>query len=256
LKYLNEIYQDQNVWLTYGQYECDPVKYGIGFAKDYAEEIKKNRDYRNEFLATHLRTFYAWLFQNIKISDLVFDDVFVTMTWDCAIMFPMLEMCGTRYKFISKILYKYNMENPISDFKTDPTLMFFLADYYKKQKQKYDELKAQRYIEINDRYRNPAAVSFVYSVDKYLSPGFDINSQDFKGRTPLIQAIKFGIKSLIDFLIEKGADVNKSDFDGMTPLMYATIFANKEIVDYLIKKGADTNTVNNFGYNAVDYLKK
>lgn len=256
LKYLNEVYQDNNVWLTYGQYECDPIKYGLGFAADYSDEIKKERDYRREFLATHLRTYYAWLFQNIKMQDLVFDDVFATMTWDCAIMFPSLEMCGTKYKFISKILYKYNMENPLSDFKTDPTLMFFMADYYKKQKPKYAQLSSPKFIANKGRYNNPAAVSFIYGVDKYLSPGIDINLADFKGRTPLIQSIKFGIASFIEFLIDKGADVNKADFDGMTPLMYAVIFTNADTVKYLLSKGANITNVNNFGYNALYYAKK
>lgn len=256
LKYLNEVYQDNNIWLTYGQYECDPIKYGLGFAAEYSDEVKKNRDYRNEFLATHLRTFYAWLFQNIKVEDLVFDDVFATMTWDCAIMFPSLEMCGNKHKFISKILYKYNMENPLSDFKTDPTLMFFMADYYKKQKPKYAQLTAPKFIPAQERYKNPSAVSFIYGVDKYLSPGIDINLADFKGRTPLVQSVKFAIKSFIEFLIDKGADVNKADFDGMTPLMYAIIFTNTDTVKYLISKGAVVSNVNNFGYNALYYAKK
>lgn len=256
LKYLNQVYQDTNIWLTYGQYECDPIKYGLGFAADYKEDVKKNRDFRTEFLATHLRTFYAWLFQNIKVEDLVFDDVFATMTWDCAIMFPSLEMCGNKYKFISKVLYKYNMENPLSDFKTDPTMMFFLAEYYKKQKPKYAELKSPKYITTAGRYKNPAAINFIYGVDKYLSPGIDINLPDFKGRTPLIQSIKFAIQSFIEFLIDKGADINKADFDGMTPLMYAVIFTNAETVKYLMSKGAIVSNVNNFGYNALYYARK
>lgn len=155
LKYLNEVYQDPNVWLTYGQYECDPIEYGIGFAAAYSEDVIKNRNFRSNFLATHLRTYYSWLFQNIKFQDFVYDDSFLTMTWDLAIMFPALEMCGNKFKFISKILYKYNMNNPLSDFKTDESLMYFLAEHFKKEKLKYPKLDSPKYIDLKDRYKNP-----------------------------------------------------------------------------------------------------
>ena len=39
------------------------------------------------------------------------------VTWDQAFMYPMLEMAGNRFQYIKQILYIYNVESPINDFK-------------------------------------------------------------------------------------------------------------------------------------------
>jgi hypothetical protein len=44
------------------------------------------------------------------------------MTWDQAMMFPMIEMAAERHAFISEPIYVYNMANPINDNKVDPQL--------------------------------------------------------------------------------------------------------------------------------------
>lgn len=46
----------------------------------------------------------------------------MSMTWDMAMMFPMLEMSGHRSKFISEFLYTYNLSNPINDHKVNQKL--------------------------------------------------------------------------------------------------------------------------------------
>jgi len=45
------------------------------------------------------------------------------MTWDQAIMFPMVEMAGDRFKYIPDILYIYNDGNPINDNKVNLDLL-------------------------------------------------------------------------------------------------------------------------------------
>jgi hypothetical protein len=65
---------------------------------------------------------------------------FYHMAWDQAIMFPMLEMSGHRAKFISEVLYIYNTENPISDYKVDRQLQRSLETEIRMQK-RYDRLK-------------------------------------------------------------------------------------------------------------------
>ena len=44
---------------------------------------------------------------------------FFSVTWDQAMMFPMLEMAGDRIKFNPTVVYEYNMDNPINDWKKD-----------------------------------------------------------------------------------------------------------------------------------------
>lgn len=119
---LKEHYNSGDVWLTYGQYQNHPDK-GTGIAQKYPANVVETSSFRRHpWCASHLRTFYAWLFKRIRKSDLCIDGEFFKMTWDFAIMFPMLEMAKERSKFISDILYIYNMENPINDHKVNVKL--------------------------------------------------------------------------------------------------------------------------------------
>ncbi len=122
LSYLNAVYQNPNIWLTYGQYREYPSK-KKGFCVPYPQKIIINNDYRS-FLdgPSHLRTFYAGLFKKIKKEDLMLDDEFFKMTYDLAIMFPMLEMTGGRFAFIADVLLEYNSSNPINDHKVNKAL--------------------------------------------------------------------------------------------------------------------------------------
>lgn len=122
LNRLNEVYSNNDVWLTYGQYKNHPDG-GTGVAKQIPEKIISSGTFRkHEWCSSHLRTFYAWLFKNIDKNDLMYRGDFFTMTWDMVMMFPMLEMAGHRSKYLSDILYIYNLENPINDHKVDVTL--------------------------------------------------------------------------------------------------------------------------------------
>ena len=49
------------------------------------------------------------------------------MAGDLAIMYPMVEMAGKKFKFINDILYVYNMENPINDNKVSMHKQAMLA---------------------------------------------------------------------------------------------------------------------------------
>jgi glycosyltransferase involved in cell wall biosynthesis len=122
LNKLNAVYQNNNVWMTYGQYQNYPDG-GIGVAKQIPQHVINSNGYRQyHWCSTHLRTFYTWLFKNIKKEDLMYEGKFMSMTWDMAMMFPMLEMAKEKSRFISDILYIYNLNNPINDHKVNQKL--------------------------------------------------------------------------------------------------------------------------------------
>jgi glycosyltransferase involved in cell wall biosynthesis/SAM-dependent methyltransferase len=122
LNRLNEIYSKEDLWITYGQYTNHPMG-GVGVAAPYPPNIVDTNSFRSHtWGASHLRTFYAWLFKKIKKEDLMRGNVFFPMTWDFAIMLPALEMAGKHSKYLSDILYVYNMENPINDHKVNVRL--------------------------------------------------------------------------------------------------------------------------------------
>lgn len=144
LNYLNRVYSGRKtVWLTHGTYISS--KGDKGLSKAASTDIIERNAFREEFRCSHLRTFYAWLFKKIKKEDLLYEGEFYSMAWDTAMMFPMLEMAGTRHAFINKVLYIYNVENPISDWKKDESYQLMLDEYIR-LKEKYTPLKSREVI--------------------------------------------------------------------------------------------------------------
>jgi glycosyltransferase involved in cell wall biosynthesis len=130
---LNMIYSSNQVWLTYGQFQLHPSG-NRGWATTMPDYIVENNAFRDfQHLPTHLRTFYAWLFKRIKLQDLLYLGKFYPMTWDMAMMFPMIEMAGERHQFIADIMYIYNDANSISDHHVSRQLQAYLAQIIKKK---------------------------------------------------------------------------------------------------------------------------
>jgi glycosyltransferase involved in cell wall biosynthesis len=138
LKFIDDYYTENDPWVTYGQATWTDGR--RGFASAYPEhEFKRLR--KSPFRISHLRTFRAGVYQAIAKQDPDFsclkDDSgkFYEMTYDVAIMFPLLELSGLdRVKFINEILYVYNRENPISDDKKNQQLQWDIhAEIAKKE---------------------------------------------------------------------------------------------------------------------------
>ncbi len=114
LSYLNQIYQDDNVWLTVGSYvenDTYQVVSPIVESNYWEGNIR-----RKHWSFSHLRTFRKSLFEKIKLEDLYDSDGnFFKFTFDRAMMYPMVEMAGPEHLHtIDKVLYVYNRLNPIS----------------------------------------------------------------------------------------------------------------------------------------------
>ena len=119
LALLAHVYQQYDVWLTYGQFGLWPQG-GRGWCEKMPEHIVKNNAFRDyNPMPSHLRTFYAWLFKKIKKEDFMHEGDFFTITCDQAMMFPMMEMAGERHAFINQIVYWYNTMNSTSDHVAD-----------------------------------------------------------------------------------------------------------------------------------------
>lgn len=140
LSYLNDVYQDQNIWMTYGQFINWPTN-KIGWCKKYPQEtINKNAFREYGFFAAQPRTYYAWLAKKIEIKDLLDENKnFYFVAGDTALMFPLLEMSANHTKFITNILYVRNVENPINDFKVNKNQQIKLTKLIR-DKEKYKAL--------------------------------------------------------------------------------------------------------------------
>jgi len=128
LKRINEAYASPDVWLTHGSLIEYPNR-SSSWCIPIQKEIVSSNGFRTYRCPSHLRTFYAWLFKKIYIEDLVYEGSFFPMTWDQAMMFPMVEMAGERHLYISEILYVYNVANAINDNKVNPQLQNDLEAY-------------------------------------------------------------------------------------------------------------------------------
>jgi glycosyltransferase involved in cell wall biosynthesis len=121
LKKINRAYSYSDVWLTHGTLVEFPTNIRT-WSIPIPDQIVKSNSFRAYRCPSHLRTFYAWLFKKIDIEDLMYDGHFFPMTWDQAMMFPMIEMAGERHAFIPETVYIYNLVNSINDNKVNADL--------------------------------------------------------------------------------------------------------------------------------------
>jgi len=120
LSYLNEVYQGDDVWLTYGNHVNWPDIENQPFPIfKYPDSVVENNSYRSfRFLASHLRAYKYALWKKVDEQDLLDSNGDHWQTaWDLAYMIPMCEMAGPKAKFLKKHLYVYNNTNPLNDYK-------------------------------------------------------------------------------------------------------------------------------------------
>lgn len=116
---LNTVYQDENVWVTWGSYmhSHDGSK-GMASGPILPPDEDPMNGRRN-WIYSHLKTFRYFLYKGIRDEDLKDEDgEYYSVAWDMALMFPIVEMAGPEHgRFISQVMYVYNTDNPISNEK-------------------------------------------------------------------------------------------------------------------------------------------
>jgi glycosyltransferase involved in cell wall biosynthesis len=133
---LNAIYQKEGCWLTYGSYaEYPGGEKGI-YARLIPDDVLRNNTFRDvRWMTSHLRTFKYHLFKQIDPADFLdIDGEYYTMTYDMALMFPMLEMAGSKIRYIDEILYIYNRTNPLNEDKVEHSLQLKLEKRIRSKK--------------------------------------------------------------------------------------------------------------------------
>lgn len=122
LEYLNALYEAEKCWVTYGSYIEFPSKKIGKFSQKCPAAIVENNSYRNNpWLYSHLKTFKYFLWEKIQKEDFINPDsgTFFDFAQDLVYMFPLLEMAGSKVRYVDKILYAYNLTNPINEHKVD-----------------------------------------------------------------------------------------------------------------------------------------
>lgn len=120
LSRINQVYQDNNVWIANGSFKYSDGR--DGFARE--QQITPNLR-SCSFTASHIRTWRAGLWRRIKVEDLKNEQgIYWPVAGDLAFMYPMLEMAGEEhYKFMTDINYVYNEETPLNDHKVNMSLV-------------------------------------------------------------------------------------------------------------------------------------
>jgi hypothetical protein len=116
--YLNQVYQDENIWMTYGQY----VHYTDGLVGGHYymhldDEVDKYNAYRQTaFPYSHLKTFKAYLMNNITDEDLTDPTTgkYFNAAADFALSIPLVELTGKNRIFrVPEPIYIYNNSNEV-----------------------------------------------------------------------------------------------------------------------------------------------
>lgn len=140
LNRLNQEYQNPNVWMTWGSY-LDSNGMNKGCCKPYEQNVIDQNAYNKvSWRCSHLRTRIAKLFKLIKKEDLMYQGNFFNSAWDLSYQLRMLSLCAGRFSYIDDILYIYNNDNPISDYKVNAQEQAFFDRYIRAQKP-YEKLE-------------------------------------------------------------------------------------------------------------------
>jgi glycosyltransferase involved in cell wall biosynthesis len=144
LSYLNETYEIEQCWMTYGSYVEYPAKVRGKFNKPLPQQVIENQLYRQaEWMTSHLRTCKYKLWKRIKDEDMRNKDgKYYPMCGDLPVVFPMLEMSGNRAHYIERIMHVYNRTNPANEDKVNHQLQLSIEAEIR-QKPKYDLIEGE-----------------------------------------------------------------------------------------------------------------
>jgi glycosyltransferase involved in cell wall biosynthesis len=143
--YLDTIYRDPEVLMTYGSFIS-----ASGKLSNYCQPVSDTRNYRkgNLWCTSHLRTIKRKLWDRINQEDLKDGNgKYYVYYPDLAYVLPAIEMAGPRRaRFIGKILYVYNDLSPLcsaDDWKKGKIAMKHVYDVAKEIRRKpvYPQLR-------------------------------------------------------------------------------------------------------------------
>ena len=128
-------YYNKDVWMTYGSYIKTSNGQITGLGRYDDSIIEENGFRKDKWRATHLRTFRKELILKINPKDLMDDEEeWFRAAGDLTFMWPMLEMCGDKFEFITEPLYTYNEGNADSEFRKIPHEQLQVEDILRNRK--------------------------------------------------------------------------------------------------------------------------
>jgi len=123
LSYLNHVYQDSKIKVTYGSYVLstevnNPKSHDCNYPITSINDLK-----RVGFNMSHLKTWKYDLWKKIPIDNMKGENgKIIQCTWDIPIVVNLCLLCDDvkeNVKYIEKPLYVYNIENQSSEFRVN-----------------------------------------------------------------------------------------------------------------------------------------
>jgi hypothetical protein len=120
LSKLNEYYSKEGCLVTYGSFVQFPQGSVGQEASEYPKEVIERNTYRSDrWRASHLKTFKYSVWSKVEEEDLKdTNGSFYEISYDQAMMLPLLEMAREKAKYIPEVLCVYNTGNPNAVNKT------------------------------------------------------------------------------------------------------------------------------------------
>ena len=108
---LNQIYRNQDVWLTYPQYiEYPSYKKGVLKALP-KKHLHKRRVHRTPWAASPLKTFYAGILKQVELES----GTVSFAEGEQSLMLPMAEIGKSHVRFISEVLYIHTSKEDLEE---------------------------------------------------------------------------------------------------------------------------------------------
>lgn len=118
LQYLNQVYQNEDIWMTYGQYIHYPSgELGGHYQLELDSQVDASNSYRmHAFPYSHLKTYKAFLLDKVTDADLI-DPItgkYFNAAADFALCMPLVELAGKSRIFrVDEPLYVYNVSEDL-----------------------------------------------------------------------------------------------------------------------------------------------
>jgi glycosyltransferase involved in cell wall biosynthesis len=113
LSYLNLLYQDPELWMTYNTWSFSDGRAALN-SSPIPEHVVSARSYRDEaWTSSHLHSFRAKLFRHVREESLIDPETgdYFHSAVDMAHYFPMLELSGAHARHVERVLYVYNLHS-------------------------------------------------------------------------------------------------------------------------------------------------
>lgn len=212
---LNKIaqeYENYDTWVTYGNYIDEPIPDDRLYCRQLSNDViygdLRSVNEWGSYLPGHPLTFYAKLFKEIKLKDMLYKGKFPDVAYDGFMNPPIFELSRGHFKFVNDVLYIHNCTNPLNDFRANGKKQQELAEFCALKKSykclnnlnftkkselsliifDYDSNVTKSQIEYLIKFENIKSIT-MFSINSDLNIDTKIKLINFNNKIPFVQQL-------------------------------------------------------------------